>query len=134
MIKDSQPFIQNNLFDRNRGIGLYIKDKSAGIWPKIKRALGYFMIGFAPKLMKFLAIAGTIAMWLVGGSLITHGVPSLHHFIESAVSFAASITLIGGVLSAITPLLIDLIVGFLLGAILVFSHLAFTRVARPDQK
>jgi predicted DNA repair protein MutK len=107
---------------------LLIRDKSSGIWPKIKRGLGYFMIGFAPKLMKFLAIAGTIAMWLVGGSLITHGVPSLHHFIESASSYAASMTLIGDVLAAITPLLIDLIVGFLLGAILVFFHLSFSHL------
>jgi predicted DNA repair protein MutK len=109
---------------------LLIKDKSSGLWATAKRGLGYFMIGFAPKLMKFLAIAGTIAMWLVGGSLITHGVPFLHHFIESASAYTASIAVVGGALSTITPLLIDLIIGFLLGAILVFSHLGFTRLKR----
>lgn len=107
---------------------LLIQDKSAGLWAKFKRGLGYTMIGFAPKLMKFLAIAGTIAMWLVGGSLITHGVASFHHLIESATAFSASIDIIGGVLSVITPLLIDLLVGFLLGAILVFAHIGFNKV------
>ncbi|GAA0819146.1 DUF808 domain-containing protein [Colwellia asteriadis] len=104
---------------------LLIQDKSASLWAKFKRGLGYAMIGFAPKLMKFLAIAGTIAMWLVGGSLITHGVESLHHIIEATTSLAAQVSVIGGILSAITPLFIDLVVGFLLGALLVFAHLGF---------
>ncbi len=107
---------------------LLIKDKSLSLWGKAKRALGYFMIGFAPKLMKFLAIAGTVAMWLVGGSLITHGVPALHHTIEAATQLASNAPVLSGLLVAITPLLIDLIVGFVLGALLVFITLAISKV------
>ena len=81
------------------------------------------MVGFAPKLMKFLAVAGTIAMWLVGGSLITHGIHSMHDYIIATTNFMASTPFIGNILAAITPLLIDLIVGFILGAIIVFIEL-----------
>ncbi len=107
---------------------LLVKDKSLSFWGKAKRALGYFMIDFAPKLMKFLAIAGTVAMWLVGGSLITHGVPAFHHIIEAATQLVGSVPVISGLLVAITPLFIDLIVGFVLGALLVFMSLAVNRI------
>jgi len=107
---------------------LLIRDKSISLWGKTKRALGYFMIGFAPKLMKFLAIAGTVAMWLVGGSLITHGIPALHHTIEAATQLASNIPVGSALLVAITPLLIDLVVGFVLGALLVFITLAISKV------
>ncbi|WP_019026195.1 DUF808 domain-containing protein [Colwellia piezophila] len=109
---------------------LLIKDKSMNLWGKAKRALGHFMIAFAPKLMKLLAFAGTIAMWLVGGSLITHGVPAFHHLIESAIFFASKLPLFSGLLVAITPLLIDLCVGFILGAVLVFFSLAVMKVVK----
>ncbi|TYK66298.1 DUF808 domain-containing protein [Colwellia echini] len=107
---------------------LLIKDKSVNILGKAKRALGYAMIAFAPKLMKFLAIAGTIAMWLVGGSLITHGVPSLHHVIESATQMAGNIPFFNSFWLAITPMFIDLVIGFILGALLVFISLGVTKV------
>ncbi len=109
---------------------LLVKDKSVSLWAKSKRTLGYFMISFAPKLMKFLAVAGTVAMWLVGGSLITHGVPAFHHTIETATNFAASAPIFSGLLVPITPLLIDLLVGFILGAILVFISLGVMKIAK----
>lgn len=111
---------------------LLIQDANQGLWPQVKRTIGYFMIGFAPKLMKFLAVAGTVAMWLVGGSLITHGVPFLHYAIESATNAVATFALIGGTLSVITPLVIDLVIGFVLGALLVFAHIAFIKLKTKD--
>jgi len=107
---------------------LLAKETSLTLWGKAKRALGYFMIGFAPKLMKFLAFAGTIAMWLVGGSLITHGVPAFHHYIEAATQFAGNVPVLSDLVVAITPLLIDLVVGFVLGAALVFMTLALGKI------
>lgn len=109
-----------------------IKDNSASMWGKFKRGLGRFMIGFAPKLMKFLAVAGTIAMWLVGGSLITHGVHSMHVYIVAASEFSATVPFIGNILMAITPLSIDLVVGFLLGAVLVFVELFFKKLTKKS--
>jgi uncharacterized protein len=52
---------------------------------KLKRGLGRAILTGAPYLMKFLSIAGTAAMFLVGGSILVHSIPPLHHFIEPFV-------------------------------------------------
>ncbi len=46
------------------------------------RALGRGILAVAPWLMRGLGIAGTVAMFLVGGGIMTHGVPALHHMKE----------------------------------------------------
>ncbi|KAG1521817.1 hypothetical protein G6F51_014654 [Rhizopus arrhizus] len=33
--------------------------------------------------MKFLSVAGTIAMFLVGGGILVHNVPALHHAVQA---------------------------------------------------
>jgi len=66
----------------------------------------------------------------VGGSLITHGVPAFHHIIESATQVVATIPVLSGLMVAITPLLIDLLVGFVLGALLVFMSLAVSSLKK----
>jgi predicted DNA repair protein MutK len=60
--------------------GLYLSEK-AGAFP---RHLGRGILWFAPWLMKSLSVAGTAAMFLVGGGIITHGIPPLHHAIAGA--------------------------------------------------
>ena len=42
-------------------------------------AIGRGLLLFAPKLMKFLSVAGTAAMFLVGGGILVHGIGVLHH-------------------------------------------------------
>lgn len=113
---------------------LLIKDNSKSLWGNFKRKLGAFMLAFAPMLMRFLAFAGTVAMWLVGGSLITHGFHSLSPHIEKITSVAASLPIAGNVVSAITPLTIDLIIGFILGAMLVFIELAVRKAKQELTK
>ena len=61
--------------------------------------------------MKGLSIAGTAAMFLVGGGILTHGIPGLHHGIE--LLFA---DLGAALLSVISPAL-DAVVGILAGAL-----------------
>ena len=51
---------------------------------RLRAALGNAILAFAPRLMKFLSVAGTAAMFLVGGGILVHGVPALHHLAESA--------------------------------------------------
>ncbi|MES2412196.1 MAG: DUF808 domain-containing protein [Pseudomonadota bacterium] len=78
---------------------------------RLQRSLGRGILIAAPWLMKGLSVAGTIAMFLVGGGIITHGFTPLHHFIEQLTAKA------GGWLAAITPLLMDAVVGIITGAI-----------------
>jgi Uncharacterized protein conserved in bacteria len=67
----------------------------------------------APWLMKTLSVVGTLAMFLVGGGIIVHGVASLHHMIEHFASGQ------GAVIAAILPTLLNLVLGFIVGLIVV---------------
>ncbi len=49
------------------------------------RAIGNGILAFAPWLMRFLSIAGTAAMFLVGGGIVSHGIPALHHVNEALI-------------------------------------------------
>ena len=60
-------------------LGLRLTREGAG---NVSRAVGRGILRMAPLLMKFLSIAGTAAMFLVGGGILVHGIPALHHFIE----------------------------------------------------
>ncbi len=46
------------------------------------QALGRGLLRAAPILMKVLSVAGTAAMFLVGGGILVHGLPFLHHLLE----------------------------------------------------
>ncbi|MDY1032315.1 DUF808 domain-containing protein [Stenotrophomonas sp. CFBP8980] len=56
--------------------GLYLTRKGGAV-----AAFGRGMVASAPWLMKFLSIAGTAAMFLVGGGILVHNVPALHHWV-----------------------------------------------------
>ena len=65
-------------------LGLHLlKQPVQTSWGKCKQLIGRGLLSFAPKLMKTLAIVGTAAMFLVGGGIIVHGLPYLHHLLET---------------------------------------------------
>ena len=65
-------------------LGLYlIQQPIKNGFYKIKQIIGKGLLSFAPKLMKTLAIVGTAAMFLVGGGILVHGAPFLHHLLEA---------------------------------------------------
>jgi predicted DNA repair protein MutK len=49
-----------------------------------KDKLGHWILAAAPKLMRFLGIAGTVAMFLVGGGILAHGIGPVHHLVVEA--------------------------------------------------
>lgn len=65
-------------------MGLYLVTNANG--STVKTGFGNGLLKFAPKLMKFLSVAGTAAMFLVGGGIFHHGLPWLHHLSESFAS------------------------------------------------
>jgi predicted DNA repair protein MutK len=87
------------------------------------RVFGNMLLALAPKLMKTLTIVGTAAMFMVGGGILVHGIPAMHHVVESAVAATGSVVGIGPVLAYITPVVIDAIAGLIAGgiALLVFT-------------
>lgn len=67
-------------------VAAIVKIDDFGLWLMRKRGfvvkIGQSIVKMAPWLMKFFGIVGTAAMFLVGGGIITHGVPFLHHMNE----------------------------------------------------
>jgi predicted DNA repair protein MutK len=80
----------------------------------IAKMLGRSILAFAPWLMKFLAVAGTIAMFLVGGGIVVHGIAVLHHG-QEAIRQALG----GGVAGMLAGVLYISLIGLVLGAAMV---------------
>lgn len=97
------------------GLHLMLK-KGNSFYKKLLRKVGEKLLATAPYLMRGLTILGTAAMFVVGGSIIGHGVPVLHHFSESIAEYWRNFNTIGGILAVIAPILIDALVGLLVGA------------------
>ncbi|MBL53770.1 MAG: DUF808 domain-containing protein [Aestuariibacter sp.] len=102
--------------------GLYLLRKSlTGSFNTAQRLGGRFMLTAAPALMKFLSIAGTIAMFLVGGGILTHSIGFLHHIAEAFIALAPTFSL----LLSIT---FDGITGVVAGAIIALALQAWTKI------
>ena len=81
-------------------LGVYLLQKPGAL----ARTIGKGLLLAAPKLMKSLAVIGTAAMFMVGGGILTHGIPPVHHAIAQAA--AAS-----GVAGGIVALALDVLFG-----------------------
>lgn len=111
--------------------GLYLSQRQgSGALQRFQRSAGRGILLAAPWLMKGLSVAGTAAMFLVGGGILTHGVAPLHHAIEALAQKAAALGGMGGFLAAATPLLMDAVVGLVAGA-LVLLAVSLARKAWP---
>ncbi|MCO8088394.1 MULTISPECIES: DUF808 domain-containing protein [Acinetobacter] len=96
-------------------IGLHLSEQASNF----KQSVGRGLLAFAPILMKILSIVGTLAMFLVGGGIINHAIPLVHHFTEDSVEYVQEIPNIGSIFGALTPTLINFAVGFIAGLIVV---------------
>lgn len=92
-------------------LGLYLTQQVS----TLKQSIGRGLLAFAPKLMKTLTIVGTIAMFLVGGGIIVHAVPVLHHLTEDSINHIEHIPTFGSIIGPLTPTLINFILGFIAG-------------------
>ena len=96
--------------------GLYLMQKKGkNLLSQLLRKIGQGLLNFAPYLMRALSVLGTAAMFLVGGSIIGHGFPAIHHLAEQ-LSVNTSVVWGGQLLHIMMPLLIDALVGVLVGA------------------
>ena len=110
--------------------GLYLSRRAgAGAWNGFQRSLGQAILIAAPWLMKGLSVAGTAAMFLVGGGILVHGLAPLHGVVDAAAQFAGELTVAGDFLAFVTPLLIDLLVGLLAGALALAATTLFRKAS-----
>lgn len=105
-------------------IGLYLMKAPAGVTAAKPSALrfrmGRMIVGGTPYLMKFLSIAGTAAMFLVGGGILVHGISPAHHLIEAIQRRLQQIDGVGGVLSVIAGMAGHAVLGILVGVSVLF--------------
>jgi predicted DNA repair protein MutK len=92
---------------------------STGGASALLRGIGRGIVAAAPWLMKLLSIAGTIAMFLVGGGILTHGLPFLHHAAEGFATGLGAPSGGGGALLPFGAALFDFGVGLVSGALIV---------------
>ncbi len=81
--------------------------------------------------MKLLSVAGTAAMFLVGGGILTHGIPWIEHWFEEVAKRSEGLSGLDAVLAALVPILANAAVGVVAGAIVV-AIVSLVRKAWPS--
>jgi predicted DNA repair protein MutK len=107
--------------------GVHLMQKQGqGAWQAAQRRFGGFLMLFAPWLMKFLAVVGTVAMFMVGGGILVHGFHVLDDGVKYLAALAGEITAVGPALAVVTPTLGGIVIGMVAGAVV----LAVVEMAR----
>ncbi|MDP5145323.1 DUF808 domain-containing protein [Shewanella sp. ULN5] len=99
-------------------LGFYLnKRQGEGVLTRFGRYIGLKLILAAPYLMKTLTVVGTIAMFMVGGGILTHGLHAVGESFEHAATWVSQLDYIGAVLGAMTPSVLNALFGVAAGAI-----------------
>ena len=99
-------------------LGFWLREKSS----RVAQGIGSVLLAAAPWLMKILSVVGTIAMFLVGGGIVVHGIAPLHHLIEE-VSAGFS-----GWIATLLSNGANLVLGFIIGSIVLLVVNLIARV------
>jgi uncharacterized protein len=100
-------------------LGLWLTQKPG----QMAKRIGGAILSAAPYMMKSLSVIGTAAMFMVGGGILTHGVPAAHHWIESVSQST-------GGFSLIVPTLLNAVAGIIAGAVILVGVMAASKVWR----
>lgn len=98
-------------------MGAYLLTKDGGTAQSIGRGL----LLAAPKLMRLLTVVGTAAMFLVGGGILAHGVPPVHHSVEE---LGAALGWAGGIVT----MLLNAGIGIVAGAVALAAVMGFEKL------
>lgn len=104
--------------------GLYLSRKPQAMLQKI----GGVLVNAAPWLMKTLSVLGTAAMFMVGGAIIVHGIPAIHHLISDSAEVTAQLPAIGAVVGELVGSLLNAAAGLLAGGLLAAGKLLIDRM------
>ncbi len=95
------------------------KKKTESSEVSLRQKIGSAILWFAPRFLKALSVLGTIAMFLVGGGILVHGIAPLGRLIHGAEHAAGGLPSVGAVLGAVTGTALNGLVGVVTGLILV---------------
>jgi len=115
--------------------GLHLARRPGDTAPaRLRRALGERIVRTAPWLMKGLSSAGTVAMFLVGGGILAHGIPALRDAVENWSDQAAAIPTVGAVFGALASMLGNAAAGIVAGGIVYAGTSLAKRLRAPAVK
>lgn len=90
----------------------------------LTRKLGWGLLSVCPYLMSGLSIAGTAAMFLVGGGILVHSVPAAHHLLQDVIQGAA----LEWIPLFLREILFNALIGIAAGGCIVATLTAFTKL------
>jgi len=103
--------------------GLYLARRDGdSMVARLQRRIGTAILKAAPLMMKALSLAGTAAMFLVGGGILGHGIPGLEGWVKG---------LSDGIPGLAASLLRDAMIGIVAGALVLALVKAAQHAVRP---
>lgn len=108
--------------------GLYLiksSNNQQSMIDKVKNVIGQGLLAFAPRLMKTLTIVGTIAMFLVGGGILMHGIPSAESYLHQLTE-----SINNAIVTTLLPMFAGGLVGIVSGGFLVGLMSAFNTLKK----
>jgi predicted DNA repair protein MutK len=107
--------------------GIYLSQKNGdSLFHKTQRYIGSAILRIAPYLMKSLSIVGTIAMFMVGGGILIHGIFGTSELIHNLAPSSSGI--IGSIVNIGTPVLLNILTGIVAGAAVLLGVTAAKRI------
>lgn len=88
---------------------------------RLRRRIGQGILTTAPYMMKLLSVAGTIAMFLVGGGILVHGVPAIHHALDGITQGMSEMGRIGAITGNVTSMVLEGLVGLAIGTLILLA-------------
>ncbi len=107
-------------------LGMYLKKRPN----KTSQRIGNFILSAAPYLMTFLSVAGTVAMFLVGGGILSHKLDFLHHGMEYVSQWSAQAPMIGWLLETVTVMISQTLIGVATGAVVLLAVSLWKQLGR----
>ena len=115
--------------------GLYLsRRQGSGGFENLMRGVGRGILAAAPWFMRGLSVAGTIAMFLVGGGILTHGFTVLRHAADDLAQRAGNVAGAGAVLKLLTPFLLDAVTGLVVGGVVLLLVSLAQRLRRRTKQ
>ncbi len=100
--------------------GMYLRQKNGdNLFRKTQRCIGSAILKIAPYLMKSLSIVGTVAMFMVGGGILIHGIFDASELIHNLVPGDNGI--IGSMINIGAPMLLNVLIGIIAGAVILLG-------------
>lgn len=112
-------------------LGFYLVHKSkTGNFNTVQDMTGRAILAFAPFLMKLLSFAGTVAMFLVGGGILTHSISWFHHLVDMLKTSLAELPVL---IQSIIPIILDGVIGLLAGLVIVAMYSLSSRITQTKK-